>query len=145
MCVRFASESSVILMPDYTLVDTDICIDVTRGYAPTALRLDTVEQTTTLAVSDITVMELLVGCADKRQQNTTEKFLSRFDFVSVDAAVSARAVELLRRYRLSHGLLLADALIAATALVHAIPLLTKNTRDFRFINSLALEPYALAP
>lgn len=127
------------------LVDTDICIDVSRNYAPTIARMEHAEQTNTLAVSDITVMELLVGCADKRQQNTTEKFLSRFDFVSVDAAVSARAVELLRRYRLSHGLLLADALIAATALVHAIPLLTKNTRDFRFINGLTLEPYELTP
>lgn len=145
MCVRFASGNSVILMPDYTLVDTDICIDVTRGYAPTALRLDTAEQTNTLAVSDITVMELFVGCADKRQQNTTEKFLRRFGFIPVDAEVSALAIELLRRYRLSHGLLLPDALIAVTALVHALPLLTKNTRDFHFINGPTLEPYVLAP
>lgn len=127
------------------LVDTDICIDVSRNYAPTIARMEHAEQTNTLALSDITVMELLVGCGDKSQQNATEKFLRRFAFVPVDAAVSALAVELLRCYRLSHGLLLADALIAATALVHAIPLLTKNTRDFRFIDGLTLEPYELTP
>ncbi len=39
---------------------------------------------------------------------------------------------LLRRYRLSHGLLLADALIAATALVEGMPLVSKNQRDYRW-------------
>ena len=128
-------------MPDGLLVDTDICVDVSRGYAPTLARLERAEQTFAIAVSDITHMELLVGCTDKRQQRETEKFLRRFERVPVDAAVSAGAIELLRRYRLSHGLLLADALIAATALVHGIPLLTRNTRDFRFIRALTLEPY----
>lgn len=128
-------------MPDHLLVDTDICIDISCDYAPSIARLDRAEQAFTVAVSDITRMELLIGCADKHQQRGIEKFMPRFDVVPVDAAVSARAVELLRRYRLSHGPLLDGALIAATALVHAVPLLTKNTRDFRFVAGLALEPY----
>jgi predicted nucleic acid-binding protein len=51
------------------------------------------------------------------------------------------AVDLLRQYRLSHGLLIADALIAATCLAHSTPLLTKNQRDFRFIAGLTLPNY----
>ncbi len=129
-------------MPDRLLVDSDICIDVIRSYTPTIARLERAEQMFIVAVSDITHMELLVGCADKRQQSQTEKFLRRFEAVPVDAVVSGRTVELLRRYRLSHGLLMADAFIAATALVHALPLLTKNARDFRFISGLTLEPYS---
>jgi len=128
-------------MPERLLVDSDICIDVSRNYAPTIARLDLAEQMFTVAVSDITRLELLVGCADKREQIVTEKFLQRFAAVPVDAAISARAVELLRHYRLSHGLLLADALIAATALAHGLPLLTKNVRDFRFVAGLTLEPH----
>jgi len=62
-----------------------------------------------------------------------ERFLS--------ASVSDRAVDLLRRYRLSHGLLIPDALIAATALVEGIPLVSQNQRDFRFIAGLDLRPY----
>lgn len=51
------------------------------------------------------------------------------------------AVELLRRCRLSHGLLIADAFIAATALVLDTPLVSKNQRDYRFITGLNLLPY----
>ncbi|MCQ3975644.1 MAG: type II toxin-antitoxin system VapC family toxin, partial [Anaerolineae bacterium] len=55
--------------------------------------------------------------------------------------ISDVAVDLLRRYRLSHGLLIADALIAATALSLDTPLVTKNQRDCRFIAGLRLLAY----
>ena len=58
-----------------------------------------------------------------------------------DVLTSARAAALLRRYRLSHGLQIADALIAATALCIGCPLLTNNQRDYRFIEGLTLAPY----
>jgi len=50
-------------------------------------------------------------------------------------------VELLRMYRLSHGLLIADRLIAATAIVWSYPFVTKNQKDYRFIQDLNLLPY----
>jgi predicted nucleic acid-binding protein len=42
---------------------------------------------------------------------------------------------------LSHGLLIADALIAATALSLDASFLTKNQRDYRFIKGLSLLMY----
>jgi predicted nucleic acid-binding protein len=42
---------------------------------------------------------------------------------------------------LSHGLLIADGVIAATALIHNEAFITKNQRDFRFIANLNLLPY----
>lgn len=51
------------------------------------------------------------------------------------------AIELLKRYRLSRGLLIADALISATAIVHDAKLVSKNQRDYRFITELHLLPY----
>jgi predicted nucleic acid-binding protein len=50
-------------------------------------------------------------------------------------------VDLVRHCRLSHGLLIADAVIAATAMCSGIPLMSKNQRDFRFISGLTLLPY----
>lgn len=41
-------------------------------------------------------------------------------------------------YSLSHKLSLPDALIAATAIEHDIPLYTLNLKDFRFISMLQL-------
>ena len=37
-----------------------------------------------------------------------------------------------------------DALIAATAITHRLPLLTKNQRDFQFVPGLKLLPYPKA-
>lgn len=128
-------------MANAALVDSDICIDVTHGVVTAADRLDQEEQNSTLSISAMSNMELLVGCANKTEQARTERFLRRFRILPIDAAVSDQAIALIRRYRLSHGLLIPDALIAATALVHDIPLLTKNQRDFRFIADIRLPPY----
>jgi predicted nucleic acid-binding protein len=73
-----------------------------------------------------------------------ERFLRRFRIVTLNEAIAATGVTLLRQYRLSHGLLIADALIAATALTIASPLVTKNQRDYRFIEGLELLPYPQA-
>jgi predicted nucleic acid-binding protein len=42
---------------------------------------------------------------------------------------------------LSHGLLIADALIAATAIISDLSLVSKNQRDYQFIEDLHLRPY----
>jgi predicted nucleic acid-binding protein len=71
-------------------------------------------------------MELVIGCRNKNELKTLDRFLSRFEILKLHGDISDKAIELLRKYRLSHGLLIADALIASTALVHNQPLITKN-------------------
>jgi predicted nucleic acid-binding protein len=44
----------------------------------------------------------------------------------------------MKKYNLSHGLLLPDAMLAATAMVHDYSLWTFNSRDFSFIKGLNL-------
>ncbi len=51
------------------------------------------------------------------------------------------SIELLNRYHFSHGLLIPDSLIAAVALTMDAPLLSKNQKDYRFIDGLRLLPY----
>ena len=70
-----------------------------------------------------------------------EQFLRRFRILKLNEAISDKAVELLLQYRLSHGLLIADALIAATALSWDYPLASKNQRDYQFMVDLDLLPY----
>jgi predicted nucleic acid-binding protein len=123
------------------LVDTDILIDAGRGIAEAVLRLKQEEAQATLAISVITQLELFVGCQNKREQQKLERFLRRFQIIKLNEAASDMAADLLRRYRLSHGLLIPDALIAAAALVLDVPLLTKNQRDYRFITGLKLPAY----
>ncbi len=128
-------------MKQNLLIDTDILIDVSRGI-PTAInRLKLEANTSTLAISSITQMELIVGCRNKTELQNLEKFLRRYLIIKVNELITDKAIELLSQYRLSHGLLIPDGLIAATAIVNNTPLLSKNQRDYRFISNLNLLPY----
>lgn len=128
-------------MTNSTIVDTDILIDAGRGVLEAVKCLQNLKASSGLAMSIITQMELMVGCANKAELQTLENFLKQFYIIKIDQAVSDTAVDLLRSYRLSHGLLIADSLIAATAIVWNYPFITKNQRDYRFIQGLNLLPY----
>lgn len=94
-----------------------------------------------VAISIVTQMELIVGCANKAELQKLEKFLKQFYIIKIDEVISNQAIDLLQAYRLSHGLLIADGIIAATAIVRNYPLITKNQRDYKFIQGLNLLPY----
>jgi hypothetical protein len=126
---------------DLTIVDTDILIDAGRGVNEAVACLREIERNSSLAASVVTQMELFVGCRNKTELQEVEKFLQRFQLLKLTGQISDVAVDLLRQYRLSHGLLIADALIAATALAFAAPFISKNQRDYRFIASLNLLSY----
>ena len=128
-------------MNSVTLIDTDILIDTGRDVQEAIELLKRVEKETTLAISVITQMELIVGCQSKKEYRSLERFLSRFEIISLNGQISTIAVDLLRDYRLSHGLLIADALIAATAINLNIPFVSKNQKDYRFIPKLNLLAY----
>lgn len=128
-------------MTDSVLVDTDVLIDVGRSIAEAITCLQQIEQQASPMISVVTRMELIIGCRDKAELRTVERFLKRFQIVKLNETISDVAVDLLRRYRLSHGLLIADALIAATAMSVDKPFVTKNQRDYRFIAGLPLLAY----
>lgn len=123
------------------LVDSDILIEVSRNVRGAIEYLRRTSGEFTLAISSITQMELLVGCRNKTEQRQLERFLRPFPILALNEVIADQAVALLRQYRLSHGLLMPDALIAATALVNGVPLATMNQRDYHFIAGIQLVPY----
>ena len=128
-------------MADFVIVDTDILIDVGRGVSQAITCLQKTESQASLAVSVVTQMELFVGCRNKVELQQVERFLKRFIILKLTEQVSDTAVELLRKHRLSHGLLIADGLIAATALAFDAEFVSKNQRDYQFIAGLRLLSY----
>ena len=117
-------------MDGLTLIDTDILIDAGRDIQDAVEFLERVETQARLTISVITQMELIVGCQSKRELRSVDKFLTRFESINLNEHISSLAVELLRTYRLSHGLLIADAFIAATALYLNAPLSRRIKRIF---------------
>ncbi len=130
-----------VVTANFVIVDTDILIDAGRGVGEAVNCLKDVERRSSLAVSVITQMELLVGCRDKAEMRHVEGFLNNFALLKLTEAISDTAVDPLRQYRLSHGLLIADSLIAATALAYGVPFVSKNQRDYKFIAGLNLLAY----
>jgi len=96
------------------LFDTDVLIDAGRGESEAMDALEQAAEDAPLAISVITEMDLIVGCRNKDELAALDSFLRRFDVIPLRPAISEQATALLRTFRLIHGLLIADALIAAT-------------------------------
>ena len=124
------------------LTDTDILIDAARGVADALSFLNAQQIASGTSVSVISAMELVAGCGNKTELAQVQQFLQRITIVPISAAVSQVAYQLMESFFLSHGLLIPDALIAATALEYGLILHTKNVRHFRMIPNLrVLHPY----
>ena len=108
------------------LVDTDVFVDHLRGASPLRAGSDS------LFYSTITRAELFAGPSD--HEVAVRSLLAPFAEIGVDRAVA----ELAGRVRRATGVLLPDALIAATALRSGLELLTGNSKDFARVEGLRL-------
>jgi hypothetical protein len=124
------------------LIDTDIVVDA-AGQVPDAIAFLTFQRATGgIRVSTITAMELVSGCRNALELERLQQFAAQLTLVPVTAAASQKGYDLMQSFFLSHGLLIPDALIAATALVEQLPLYTRNVRHFRMIRALVVTaPY----
>lgn len=121
------------------LVDTNVIIEAFKGAQET---IELLERTglKNLVVSTITQMELYIGALNKNELNLIRNRLRNIKILDINKKISQKSAELVYNYSKSHNLDIPDSIIAATALIHNIPLLTYNLRDFRFIPDLNLYP-----
>lgn len=105
------------------LLDSNILIDYLNGIGPAADVLGKAEAT---SISRVSWIEVLVGAESPQQANALRAWLARFTIIEIDAAIAERAIEL----RQSRRLRLPDLLIWASARVHGLILVSRNTRDF---------------
>lgn len=119
------------------LVDTDVLIWHLRGNPRAARRLDDL---TALTISAVSYLELLQGMRNRAEMVAVQKMLQqrRAVILPLTESITGKATGLMETMTLSHGLQMGDALIAATALEHDIPLLTGNVKHFAPIVSLQI-------
>lgn len=116
------------------LLDTTILVDLSRGNTAAADFVDSERHLgTELLVSVVSAMELIVGCRNKAETKKAEKLLTKFMVVQLSAAASRRAYELVLTYCKTHGLLIPDAFIAATAMSESLDLMSDNDRHFKMM------------
>jgi predicted nucleic acid-binding protein len=124
------------------LIDTDIVVDAARQVREATAFLGLQRAMGGIRVSTITAMELVSGCRNALELARLQQFAAQLTLVPVTAAASQKGYDLMQSFFLSHGLLIPDALIAATALVEQLPLYTRNVRHFRMIPTLTVRaPY----
>ena len=96
-----------------------------------------------LIISAVTWLELLQGMRSRTELQAVQKslVLRNTEQLPFTPAITIRAVALMENLTLSHGLGMGDALIAATALEHGLPLLTANVKHFAPIAGLNIERF----
>ena len=89
-------------------------------------------------MSIITMMELILGARNKKEIENMQKAFRKIEIVNINEEISTMAYDLIFKYNKSHNLFINDAIIAATAIINKITLVTLNISDFRFIPGISL-------
>ena len=89
-------------------------------------------------MSAITQAELYFGALNKAELHKIRTHLQSISRFALDTMISEMFLTLMETYSLSHKLGLPDAIIAATAIVHHLPLYTLNTKHFQFFSEIEL-------
>ena len=124
------------------LLDTNTLIDYLNAKLPqTAMqRLGTIVDNEAL-ISVITKIETLgYNFKDIQEQRVVEAFINGSTVIHIDDNVVNKTIDLRKIKKIK----LPDAIIATTALVHNLALLSRNINDFKNINGLTvIDPHSL--
>lgn len=123
------------------VIDTNVLIDHLRGVASARdVLLNLLESGNVPAVSTITVAEIEAGIRES-ERRSVETLLQKIPILDLDAEIARIGGRFRRQYGRSHGVLLPDALIAATAVKHTGTLYTLNRKHYPMPEVQVVVPY----
>lgn len=122
------------------IIDTDALIWYYRGNEKAK---QVIIDAMPFCVSVVTYIELLQGARDKNELNKIANDVSRWNVsvLNITERISKRSVALIKQYALSDGLMLADALIAATAIEYDKRILTGNAKHYARLSGVKITPF----
>jgi hypothetical protein len=122
------------------LVDTDVLIWYMRGNAKALRAIEALDE---FSISVVAYIELVQGLRNKAELNNLRNFLQSrtVPVLQVTETISATAMFLVEQHHFSHSLGFSDAIIAATAMSHGLPLMTANAKHYRIIQNLILKKF----
>lgn len=89
-------------------------------------------------IDTVIYIECLQGSKSKTEKAAIKRLLASFPIISINESIAKHAISLIDKYSNSHGLLLADALIASSAMSAGMTVVTFNLSDFKFIDGLTI-------
>ena len=116
------------------LLDTDVLVDFLRGYSQGVIFVNA--HADRIILSSIVVAELYAGVKGDDEQNALDQFVSLFRIVPVTTEIAKLGGLYKRQYGGSHGVGLADAIIAASAKVENASLKTLNLKHYPMVEGL---------
>ncbi len=116
------------------LVDTDVLVDFLRGHRKAVIFVKT--HSSRMLLSSIVVAELYAGVRGEVEFAALEGFVSLFQIVPVTTKIAKSGGLYKREFHKSHGVGLADALLAATAESEKAELTTLNTKHYPMFKGL---------
>ena len=120
------------------LLDTNVVIDLLRADRGALAFVLSLQRAPRISV--VTITELRAGQLGMREKATIDRYVEVFDPIEVSVPVAEKAGEFRRTFGRSHGVDPIDAIIAATADIHGLPLATLNLKHFPMFSGLA-RPY----
>ncbi|MCK4506577.1 MAG: type II toxin-antitoxin system VapC family toxin [Candidatus Aegiribacteria sp.] len=116
------------------LLDTDVLVVFFRGHSKAVAFVNA--HSDRIILSSIVVAELYAGVKGNAEQAALEDFVLLFRVVPVDAKIAKTGGLYKRDFGKSHGVGLADAILAATAEAENTELKTLNTRYYPMLKGL---------
>lgn len=121
-------------MAELILLDTDVLVDFFRGHHKAVAFVNAHDHR--IILSSIVVAELYAGVKGDAEQAALDNFISLFRIVPVSAGIAKAGGLYKRDYGKSHGVGLADAILAATAQAENAQLKTLNTKHYPMLKAL---------
>ncbi|MBN1768002.1 MAG: type II toxin-antitoxin system VapC family toxin [Prolixibacteraceae bacterium] len=121
------------------VIDTSIFIEFLRAKNKKKTTLFNISETKQLYISSVTLYELYMGATSSEKKHDIQILTEDIPVLPFDDSVAKEASEIYHRLRLDNKIIeFRDIFIAATALVHELPINTLNKKHFERINKLSM-------
>jgi len=122
-------------MPRPILLDTDVLVDFFRGQSKAVAFINA--HSDRIILSAVVVAELFAGAKGSAEEGSLEEFVSLFRVVPLNVEIAKAGGLYKSKFGKSHGVGLADAILAATAEAENAELKTLNTKHYPMLRGLA--------
>jgi predicted nucleic acid-binding protein len=122
------------------MIDSDVLIWYMRGNQKA---YNIIEEQNGFFISVVTYMELVQGMQNKRELTLLRKTMRNWNakLLYINEDISTKAMFFVEQHFLSHSIVLADALIGATAISNGLKLLTSNIKHYKILKNIELEVF----